>query len=103
MLKIAIAGAFALALSPALAQSPAPVQQPGNNAVNSSGTNNSSNPVEGANSFTEAQAKSRLEAQGYGSIGPLTKDDKGIWRGTATKGGSSVNVSVDFQGNVNAR
>ena len=103
MLKITLAGALALALSPALAQSPAPAQQPGNNAVNSSGANNSARPVEGANSFTEAQAKSRLEAAGYSSIGTLTKDDKGIWRGSATKGGSSTSVSVDFQGNINPR
>jgi hypothetical protein len=31
----------------------------------------------------------------------LQKDDSGVWRGKASKGGSSTDVSVDFQGNVN--
>ena len=32
----------------------------------------------------------------------LKKDDKGVWRGKASKGGSATAVSVDFQGNVNS-
>ena len=31
----------------------------------------------------------------------LKKDDSGVWRGKASKGGSMTDVSVDFQGNVN--
>lgn len=84
-----------------LAQSPPATNSPGNNAVNSSGANNSNQPVAGANSFTEAQAKSRLESSGYTSVSSLAKDDKGVWRGKASKGGQNVDVSVDFQGNVN--
>ena len=57
-------------------------------------------PVEGANSFTEGQARARIEKEGYTNVGGLKKDDKGVWRGSATKGSSKVNVSVDFQGNV---
>jgi hypothetical protein len=57
-------------------------------------------PVEGANSFTEGQARARLEKEGYTNVGGLKKDDKGVWRGSATKGSAKVNVSVDFQGNV---
>jgi zona occludens toxin (predicted ATPase) len=87
----------------ALAQSPPATTTPGNNAVNSSGVNNSSAPVAGANSFTEAQAKSRIEANGYSTVSGLMKDDKGIWRGKASKDGKSVDVTVDFQGNINAR
>jgi hypothetical protein len=30
----------------------------------------------------------------------LVKDDRGIWRGTATENGQMVSVSVDFKGNV---
>jgi putative membrane protein len=30
----------------------------------------------------------------------LNKDDQGIWRGTAMKGGKSVNVTLDYQGNI---
>lgn len=99
--KIAVAVACAMAASAALAQQPAR-DAPGNNAINSSGRNNSNAPVAGANSFTEGQARSRIEQAGYSSVSELKKDDKGVWRGKAMKGGSSMNVSVDFQGNVNA-
>ena len=54
----------------------------------------------GANSFTEGQAKSRIEARGYTNVSNLQKDDSGVWRGKAMKGGKSVDVSLDFQGNV---
>ena len=86
----------------ASAQNPPAQSGPNNNAVNSSGQNNSDAPVAGRNSFTEGQAKSKIEDAGYTGITDLKKDDSGVWRGMASKGGSSVNVSVDFQGNVNA-
>jgi putative membrane protein len=57
-------------------------------------------PLEGANSFTQAQAKDRIMAMGLSGASALTKDDKGIWRGTAQKDGKTVNVAVDFKGNV---
>jgi hypothetical protein len=57
-------------------------------------------PVAGANSFTEGQAKSRIETNGFSNVSGLRKDDKGVWRGTATKDGKNVSVSLDFQGNV---
>ena len=57
-------------------------------------------PLKGANSFTEAQARDRAVAAGYTDIATLTKDADGIWRGTARKGSESVNVAVDFKGNV---
>jgi hypothetical protein len=57
-------------------------------------------PVPGANSFTEGQAKSRIEARGYTQVSGLTKDADGVWRGKATKAGKTVSVSLDFQGNV---
>ena len=57
-------------------------------------------PAAGANSFTEGQAKSRIESNGYANVSDLRKDDQGIWRGKAMKDGKSVNVSLDFQGNV---
>ena len=84
---LAIAAAAALLLSSAaLAQqpTPAPTQQP----------------EPGANSFTEAQAKSRLETAGYSNVSALRKDDQGIWRGTAMRDGKQVNVAVDFRGNI---
>lgn len=57
-------------------------------------------PLPGANSFTEGQAKSRLEANGYSNVGALKKDDNGVWKGTATHAGAQVNVSVDYRGNI---
>jgi hypothetical protein len=59
--------------------------------------------VAGANSFTEGQAKSRIESTGYTNVSGLRKDDQGVWRGMAMKDGRSVNVSLDFQGNVVAQ
>jgi hypothetical protein len=60
-------------------------------------------PVAGANSFTEGQAKSRIEASGYANVSELRKDDQGVWRGKAMKDGKSISVSLDFQGNVTAQ
>ena len=57
-------------------------------------------PAAGANSFTEGQAKSRLESNGFSDVTGLAKDKDGVWRGKATKGGRNVEVSVDYQGNV---
>jgi hypothetical protein len=72
-------------------------------AVATPDTRNPNAPVEGSNSFTEGQAKSRIESNGYANVQNLKKDEKGVWRGTATKGGKRVQVSLDFQGNVTAR
>ena len=54
----------------------------------------------GANSFTEGQARSRIEDKGFKNVSGLKKDDSGVWRGKADHNGKAVNVSVDFQGNV---
>lgn len=57
-------------------------------------------PAKGANSFTSGQAKSRIEKNGFSNVSDLTKDDNGVWRGTAQKDGSTVNVWLDYKGNV---
>ncbi|MDU0343652.1 PepSY domain-containing protein [Bosea rubneri] len=57
-------------------------------------------PLPGANSFTEGQAKSRLEANGYTAVTGLKKDDNGVWKGSAMSAGAQVNVSVDYRGNI---
>jgi hypothetical protein len=98
-----IAASALLVAGSAIAQNNPPAASgPNNNAVNSSDQKNSNRPVAGANSFTEGQAKSRIEEAGYSAVSDLKKDDNGIWRGKATKGGTTTNVSIDFQGNVNA-
>ena len=99
--SILILCASLITATAASAQNPPAQSGPNNNAVNSSGQNNSNAPVAGRNSFTESQAKSRIEEAGYTNVTELKKDDNGIWRGHASKGGSSTQVSVDFQGNVN--
>ena len=59
--------------------------------------------VAGANSFTEAQAKDRMEQAGFTEVTRLRKDDQGIWRASAKQGDKQVNVSLDFRGNVVAQ
>jgi hypothetical protein len=90
----------------ALAQtptSPPPAQNgPQNSAINSS-TKAVEAPVKGRNSFTEGEAKSRIEKAGFANVSGLKKDDSGVWRGTAVKDGRSVDVSLDYQGNVVTR
>lgn len=54
----------------------------------------------GANSFTEGQAKSRIESVGFSNITGLAKDESGIWRGKAQHNGKQVTVGLDFKGNV---
>ncbi|MGX9143452.1 DUF4142 domain-containing protein [Mesorhizobium sp. 128a] len=69
-------------------------------AVTTTDTANPAAPVPGANSFTEDQAKSRIQDAGFSDVSALTKDDKGIWRGQATKDGKTTTVALDYQGNV---
>lgn len=57
----------------------------------------------GSNSFTENQARSRLEANGYSGVAGLMKDQEGIWRGTAMKNGATVQVSLDYKGDIASR
>jgi uncharacterized protein YdeI (BOF family) len=102
MKRSALIACAALVVSTsAFAQNPPAQSGPNNNAVNSSGQNNSNAPVAGRNSFTEGQAKSKIEKAGFTNVSALKKDDNGVWRGKANKGGSSTDVSVDFEGNVN--
>jgi len=69
-------------------------------AVATPDSKNATAPVEGANSFTEDQAKERLTEAGYADVTGLTLDDKGIWQAKATKDGKAVNVALDYQGNI---
>jgi hypothetical protein len=99
------AAMVAIAL-PAFAQTARP---PANRDANTPAVNspnsppNPGAPVAGANSFTEGQAKSRIEEKGFKNVSALKKDADGVWRGKASQGGKSMNVSVDFQGNVVGR
>ena len=88
--------------SATFAQTPAQTG-PQNPAVKTENGNNSDMPVKGANSFTQSEAKSRLEREGFTHVSALQKDPAGVWRGTAVKDDKSMQVSVDYQGNVNAQ
>jgi hypothetical protein len=54
----------------------------------------------GANSFTQQQARKHILNSGYADVSALTKGTDGVWRGTASKGGATVNVALDFKGNI---
>jgi len=101
MRKTLIAAVVVAVAFPAFAQQQ-PTRQPAHPDDNTPAVNylNPGAPVAGANSFTEGQAKSRIETRGFTNVAGLEKDSAGVWRGTATQGGKSVKVSVDFQGNV---
>ena len=105
MRKVILALAALAATSPAWAQSAPPTNRDANTpAVNSPNSPpNPGAPVAGANSFTEGQAKSRIEDKGFKNVSALQKDANGVWRGKANQDGKAVNVSIDFQGNVVAR
>jgi putative membrane protein len=64
---------------------------------------NASGAAPGANSFTESQARSRIEGAGFANVTGLHKDNEGVWRGRAMRGGSAADVSLDYQGNVAGR
>ena len=106
MRKMTISLLLLASVGPGWAQT---AQPPANRDANTPAVNspnsppNPGAPVAGANSFTEGQAKSRIESGGYSNISGLQKDDNGVWRGKAQKDGRSVDVSLDFQGNVVSR
>ncbi|MHC2109087.1 hypothetical protein [Methylobacterium sp. CM6246] len=54
----------------------------------------------GANSFTEGEARRRLEKAGYHEVKDLKKDGDGIWHASAMLDGKAANVGLDFKGNV---
>ena len=100
---IAVALVLGLTAGGALAQAPAPKDGPQNSAVNTSDSKNrvaATGPVKGSNSFTEGEARSRIQDKGLSNVTGLKKDDDGIWRGHATRSGQQVDVALDYQGNV---
>jgi predicted transcriptional regulator len=102
-MKTSILAVALLSASTLVAQAqttPAPTTNGNTPAVATPGTKNPTAPVAGANSFTESQAKSRIEGAGYTGVKDLKLDDKGVWQAMAMKDGKSAAVSLDYQGNV---
>jgi putative membrane protein len=103
MRKLFPVAVLVLTASVAGAQSQQDQTAPADPAKDLSVVNKQAAPEPGANSFTEAQARSRLEKNGYVSVTGLTKDSEGIWRGKATKDGRTMDVALDFKGNITAQ
>jgi hypothetical protein len=81
-----------------------PSTESGQSAVRvDEGTRTAATPQPGANSFTEGQARSRIEAAGFSNVTELQKDDQGIWRGRGMRNGQQTSVALDFTGAVTAR
>lgn len=93
-----IAAAFAATLATgAFAQANTGSHNP---AVKSATAHTTAMAAKGRNSFTESQAQGRIAKAGYANVSKLTKNENGVWQGTATKGGAPVNVALDYKGNV---
>src|SRR4051812_30186230 len=88
-LAITPVGSFAQSVPPGTSPSPAtrPVDQvrpaqpatPAARRDDRTDTRAHDAPVPGANSFTESQARSRIEDAGYSNVSGLRKDDQGVW------------------------
>jgi hypothetical protein len=105
MYKIIVAAALlgASAFSALAQTTSAPTTNGNTPAVATPDSKNATAPVEGANSFTESQAKGRIEKAGYTDIKDLKKDAKGIWMASGMKDGKSAMIALDYQGNVVAK
>lgn len=100
MKRILAAAIVTLLTTAAIAQTPAANPDPATPATNNPDASKPAMPAAGANSFTEGQAKSRIESKGFSNVTGLKKDKDGVWRGKAMKGGASHDVALDYQGNV---
>jgi hypothetical protein len=96
---VSLIGAVAFGATAALAQTPT-TPTPAAPAPMTGAAPAAGSPLPGANSFTQGEAQSRIEKAGYSDVTGLAKDDQGIWRGTASKNGKSVKVSLDYKGNI---
>ena len=63
-------------------------------------TANAPQPARGSNSFTQGEARRRLENAGFQNVNNLRKDDGGVWRGTGTKDSQPAQVWLDYKGNT---
>lgn len=75
-------------------------ETPRNDAVDTTPMMDAAAPTPGANSFTEAQARSAIEGAGYTAVGALSQDAQGLWMAKATKDGAEATVTVDYKGAV---
>ncbi len=93
-----VAGAQAQTQTPS--RDPATTNPPAARSDDRSGPPIAAAPLAGANSFTEGQARSRIEEAGVTNVTGLEKDEHGVWRGRGTRNGQQTDVALDFRGNV---
>jgi hypothetical protein len=79
-----------------------PVSPPQNGAINTDANKGESQLSPGHNSFTQDQARGRIQDAGYTDIGTLSQTADGVWTAQAKKDGKTVDVFVDFKGAVSA-
>jgi hypothetical protein len=102
--RAALASVASIALiGTAFAQTPPATSPPADAPMATAPSTDPNAPLPGANSFTESQAKERMEKAGFSQVSQLKKDDQGIWRATARRGDEQTNVALDFRGNVVAK
>lgn len=75
-------------------------EEPRNEAINTNLNTETNTQTQGANSFTEGQARGHVENAGFTNVSAMTLSEGGLWQGTAERGGETVNVSVDYRGAV---
>jgi hypothetical protein len=92
--------ALALILALAVGGAASAQAAKGNAPIKQRHTVNDGSSRPAANSFTEGEARQHIMHSGYSDVSALTKGDDGVWRGTATKDGTSRPVELDFKGNV---
>ncbi|MGH6859919.1 MAG: PepSY domain-containing protein [Phyllobacterium sp.] len=100
MKRIALALGALCMISAAFAQEAKPAMEPETPAVAEPDKTNPAAPVAGENSFTENQAKERIEGKGYSDVAGLMKGEDGIWNASAMKDGKQFDVKLDYQGNI---
>lgn len=71
-----------------------------NNQAVATTSANAPMPAKGKNSFTMNQARTRIQTRGFAQVVNLKKDNNGVWRGKGQRDGASVDVWVDYKGNV---
>jgi putative membrane protein len=90
-----------LLLSAALAASLAlPVLAETTTAKTPAGATEATAPAARGALFTEKQARAHLAHLGYVNVSDLTKDENGVWHGSALKDGKRLAVAVDIKGHA---
>lgn len=99
--RLALVGACIFTSSFAMAQTPAVNEKTDEKpAITMPEIVNSVELVAGANSYTEDQAKGRLEEAGFTEVADLMLSKEGFWTGTAILDGKKMNVKMDYKGNI---